>query len=35
LIQSSEVQGSVSSLAMVLAGIVTSVLAMGLTWMWR
>lgn len=35
LIRQSEVQGSVSSLAMVLAGVVTSVLAMGLGWMWR
>jgi putative effector of murein hydrolase len=31
----SEVQGSVSSLAMVMAGVITSVLAMVLTWSWR
>ena len=35
LIRQSEVQGSVSSLAMVLAGVLTSVLAIGLTWVWR
>lgn len=35
LIRSSEVQGSVSSLAMALAGVVTSVLAMLLTWFWH
>jgi predicted murein hydrolase (TIGR00659 family) len=35
LIRRFEVQGSVSSLAMVMAGIFTSVLAMMLSWVWR
>jgi predicted murein hydrolase (TIGR00659 family) len=35
LIRRSEVQGSVSSLAMVMAGIMTSILAMLLTWFWH
>jgi len=35
LIRISEAQGSVSSLAMVMAGIITSVLAMVLTWFWN
>jgi predicted murein hydrolase (TIGR00659 family) len=35
LIQRSEVQGSVSSLAMVMSGVITSILAMMLTWFWH
>jgi predicted murein hydrolase (TIGR00659 family) len=35
LIRRFEIQGSVSSLAMVMAGIVTSLLAMLLAWIWR
>jgi putative effector of murein hydrolase len=35
LIQRFEIQGSVSSLAMVMAGIFTSVLAMVLSWFWH
>ena len=35
LIRRSEVQGSVSSLAMVMAGVFTSILAMLLTWFWH
>lgn len=35
LIQRFQVQGSVSSLAMVMAGIFTSLLAMVLKWVWR
>jgi predicted murein hydrolase (TIGR00659 family) len=35
LIRRFETQGSVSSLAMVAAGIFTSILAMVLTWIWR
>jgi predicted murein hydrolase (TIGR00659 family) len=35
LIRHSEVQGSVSSLAMAIAGIITSILAMLLTWYWH
>jgi predicted murein hydrolase (TIGR00659 family) len=35
LIRRFEIQGSVSSLAMVMAGIFTSVLAMILSWVWR
>jgi predicted murein hydrolase (TIGR00659 family) len=35
LISQSEVQGSVSSLAMAMAGILTSILAMILAWYWR
>ncbi|MDR3734137.1 MAG: LrgB family protein [Acidobacteriaceae bacterium] len=35
LIQRSEVQGSVSSIAMAMAGVITSILAMLLTWYWH
>jgi putative effector of murein hydrolase len=35
LIQRSEVQGSVSSLAMVMSGVITSILAMLLMWFWH
>jgi predicted murein hydrolase (TIGR00659 family) len=35
LIQRSEVQGSISSLAMAMAGVITSILATLLTWYWQ
>jgi putative effector of murein hydrolase len=35
LIRRSEIQGSVSSLAMAMAGVVTSILAMLLAWYWH
>ena len=35
LFQTSDAQGSVSSLAMAMAGVITSILAMLLTWWWR
>ncbi|MDR3745210.1 MAG: LrgB family protein [Acidobacteriaceae bacterium] len=35
LLRTSEVQGSVSSLAMAMAGVITSILAMLLTWYWH
>jgi predicted murein hydrolase (TIGR00659 family) len=35
LFRHSEVQGSVSSLAMAMAGVITSILAMLLSWYWR
>jgi putative effector of murein hydrolase len=35
LLSHSEVQGSVSSLAMAMAGVITSILAMLLSWFWH
>lgn len=35
LIRESEVQGAVSSLAMAMAGVITSILAMFVAWCWR